>query len=242
MITCMKSATIVAALFALSLMGACSPEEQAPRPAQFSGESSAQKAQPATEEADDEVAVPRVTSVKISPEEASSGMDLQATVQYSDDTLPVKSVYAWFVNGEHYWFADDSVLPAEAFVRGDTVRVEVTPRLDLVDGTTVVSEELTILNAVPRIDSDPKDAVMDASAYTYQVVASDADGDPLTFSLQQSPQGMSVDADTGLVSWDLAQASEGEVKFRIGVRDDFEGETLQAVRLKLGTVVQGGGQ
>jgi len=248
----LKPATIVATLLAVFLLCACSSEEQVPAAepsaAAKSLEDSSTGGRPLAEEAGSEaVAVPSVTSVTISPGDFSAGTDLTAVVECSDQTLPVQFVFAWFINGQRYWFADQETLPGDAFSRGDTVSVAVTPRLNLVDGEVVASKELLVPNALPIIESDPKDAFMDAGGYaaggyTYQVIASDADGDPLTFFLQQSPQGMVVDAGTGLVSWDLSQASEGEVSFIVGVRDDHEGETLQTVRLKLGTVTQGGAQ
>ena len=39
------------------------------------------------------------------------------------------------------------------------------------------------------------------SAYTYQVVATDPNGDTLTYELLDGPAGMTMDAATGVLSW-----------------------------------------
>ena len=56
------------------------------------------------------------------------------------------------------------------------------------------------LNRAPRIESAPVINAILGQAYEYQVVASDPDGDALTYSLVQRPSGMTVGSE-GLVSW-----------------------------------------
>ncbi len=58
------------------------------------------------------------------------------------------------------------------------------------------------------------------SDYTYQVEAEDANGDKLKYSLATSPSGMTINSDTGLVSWPKDSIANGLHKISIVVSDD----------------------
>jgi hypothetical protein len=49
------------------------------------------------------------------------------------------------------------------------------------------------INHAPVILSDPVENARDGESYVYEVVARDADNDPLTFILERAPAGMSID-------------------------------------------------
>ncbi len=61
----------------------------------------------------------------------------------------------------------------------------------------------------PGITSTPPTNATEGSLYNYAVIASDADGDVLTYSLDAAPAGMSVDASTGLIAWTPAGMQVG---------------------------------
>ena len=75
-------------------------------------------------------------------------------------------------------------------------------------------------NHPPSIDSDPLTRVSLGQTYRYYATASDADGDALTFALLQSPEGMSIDATTGVIAWTPSTASPVTVQLRV---DDGRG-------------------
>src|SRR5579864_1151778 len=56
-------------------------------------------------------------------------------------------------------------------------------------------------NHAPVFTSSPVITAKHQFAYSYQATASDADNDALTFSLATAPDGMTVDANTGVVQW-----------------------------------------
>jgi RHS repeat-associated protein len=56
-------------------------------------------------------------------------------------------------------------------------------------------------NHVPRITSTPTTAAVAGQPYRYPVQAEDADGDTLTYRLGEAPAGVTVDAATGLLTW-----------------------------------------
>ncbi len=58
----------------------------------------------------------------------------------------------------------------------------------------------------------------------------DPDGDTLTFSLDGSPPGMTIDSPTGLIEWNLSSESNDSFQVRIIVSDGdskaFQGFSL----------------
>lgn len=58
------------------------------------------------------------------------------------------------------------------------------------------------LNQAPIITSDPVKTATVGKAYTYDVDATDPDGDTLTYSLTVRPEDMTIDPDTGIIEWD----------------------------------------
>ena len=57
------------------------------------------------------------------------------------------------------------------------------------------------INQPPVITSIPVTIAPENVPYTYDVDAIDPDGDPLTYTLALSPVGMTIDPDTGLITW-----------------------------------------
>lgn len=78
---------------------------------------------------------------------------------------------------------------------------------------------LTIANRVPIISSTPDTTAIEDSLYTYDVEATDPDGDSLTYSLEVSPDGMGIDPITGLITWLPANEDVGDTIVVIHVSD-----------------------
>ena len=56
-------------------------------------------------------------------------------------------------------------------------------------------------NQAPTINSNPMTSTLVGQPYTYDVEATDADGDPLTYSLTSNPTGMTINSSTGVITW-----------------------------------------
>jgi RHS repeat-associated protein len=82
------------------------------------------------------------------------------------------------------------------------VEVQVT---DSQGATTTQSYRIevgtTLINQAPSITSTPRYEAPVGQAYTYQVVATDPENGSLTYQLLSGPVGMSLDATTGLLTW-----------------------------------------
>ena len=57
------------------------------------------------------------------------------------------------------------------------------------------------VNRAPQITSTPVTTATAGQLYSYDVDATDPDGDALSYALTQSPEGMTIDNNTGLIQW-----------------------------------------
>jgi hypothetical protein len=81
------------------------------------------------------------------------------------------------------------------------------------------------------VDGVEDQAVYRVNPYFYQVVATDADGDALTYALLTAPPGMAIDADTGLITW--AQLASGDHLVTVQVEDALGASDTQVYSLTI---------
>lgn len=90
-------------------------------------------------------------------------------------------------------------------------------------------------NNPPTISGTPSDATLTDAPYSFQPSASDADGDPLTFSAQGLPGWLTLDASTGLLSGTPAQADIGETgQITLSVTDGLQTASLPPFTIQIG--------
>jgi RHS repeat-associated protein len=94
-------------------------------------------------------------------------------------------------------------------------------------------------NQPPAITSTPSTAVGLGQTYFYAVQASDADGDPLTYTLAAAPSGMTIGA-AGLIVWRPAAGQSGANGVKLQVNDGRGGVAEQdfAVTVVMHAVTQ----
>lgn len=162
---------------------------------------------------------PEITAVKVLPENFQSGDTLSVEAEASDlDTDPVTFVYEWSKNGAVIGTEKSIVVD---FKRGDKLSLKVTP----FDGESygvpaVIDREI---KNMPPVIVEHNDYAFDGSVYTYQVKATDPDGDALKFSLETSVSGMTIDATTGLLKWVVPQGFTGVQQASVRVEDGHGG-------------------
>ena len=74
-------------------------------------------------------------------------------------------------------------------------------------------------NGAPTITSTAKVNATGSEAYTYDVDATDPDGDVLSYSLTVSPTGMSISSSTGAISWTPTNSQTGIHNITVQVSD-----------------------
>lgn len=75
-------------------------------------------------------------------------------------------------------------------------------------------------NRPPEITSTPRTIVVAGETYDYSPTATDPDGDAVSFSLGQRPKGMTVDASSGRIAWEVGPAGNYVIAV---VADDANG-------------------
>ena len=97
-------------------------------------------------------------------------------------------------------------------------------------GQATQSFQVTVLatapNHPPVFTSTPRTSIRLGSGYLYAVTATDPDGDPLTFHLDQAPAGMAISA-AGLITWTPEADQFGTNAVTVRVDDGRGGSATQ---------------
>lgn len=169
---------------------------------------------------------PRVLSVPFSPDDIHAGVDITVKpAGYDPDGDDVGFMYKWSVNGNEI-SNNSSMLSRDRFKRGDKVLLTVIPYDREGSGPSFVSQNMVIPNGAPRILSSPPQEIH-GEVYTYRVTAEDPDGDPITFSLLSAPSGMTIDSNTGVISWPITPEASGNYEVELAAQDPGGLKTTQ---------------
>jgi len=117
------------------------------------------------------------------------------------------------------------------FKRGDTVSLAVVPSDGEGEGRAY-TRVFTVPDACPVFTSTPPSHFR-GTVYTYRAVAVDPDGDAVTYLLGSAPQGMSIDAKTGILTWQLKSADVGTHDIEVTAQDPSGGKTTQRYSLTI---------
>lgn len=172
---------------------------------------------------------PQIKSVRLLPEVFKPDDSLYIEAEATDpDGDEVTISYEWYKNGELVSTEKQLNSPIK---RGDKLLIKIKP-FDGKDYGKVVTLKREILNTPPVIQ-DHKDYHFDEKTFSYQVKAFDPDGDPLTYSLKTSPEGMTID-NTGLIKWNVPPQFKGKIPITVSVTDGHGGEAIQSFELDIG--------
>lgn len=179
---------------------------------------------------------PEATRLTLGPSPAHIGDRVDVEVEGKDrDGDAVTYRYRWFRNNGPVegGRGDQPSLDTTGFARGDMLLVDVTPHDGIDKGRTFRSPPLTIVNSEPRITSTPPSTLKEGR-FEYLVTAADPEGDPLAYSLDHAPSGMTIDTATGRILWQVPPGIKGAQRVRVVVRDDHEGQGFQEFELDIG--------
>jgi hypothetical protein len=146
---------------------------------------------------------PRITSINVIPQTSVVGDQIKAEVKTYDregDTVTVE--YQWSKNGVILSEDTDKLSLSGDFKRGDRIALKAIPYDGKSKGSPV-EIVITISNALPEIKPSSETFRFDGDFYSYQVKATDPDGDPLTYFLKSAPAGMTINPSAGLIQWNV---------------------------------------
>ncbi|MCL1475904.1 choice-of-anchor C family protein, partial [Argonema antarcticum] len=98
--------------------------------------------------------------------------------------------------------------------------------------TFTIGSVSSTANVAPTIASVPSTVVAPGQVYQYQIVASDPNNDPLTYSLTSAPSGMQLDS-KGRIIWTPTAANLGKNAIQINVSDGRGGVVNQIYELEV---------
>ncbi len=105
-------------------------------------------------------------------------------------------------------------------------------------GTDSQSFTITVVNVndLPTITSTPITTATEDVEYTYDVYASDIDGDTLNYSLSTYPTGMAIDKASGLITWTPTNDQVGSNNVYILASDGKGGTDTQSFSIAVSNV------
>jgi hypothetical protein len=169
---------------------------------------------------------PEVIKVAIEPT-GSDRSEMRAIVEDVDaDHDAISYVYRWRRNATLVAEGDTTTLNTGAFNRGDSITVEVIPHDAGGVGKSKLSEPIALENNAPKITSHPP-SQFEPGHFVYGVQAIDDDKDSLKYVLDTAPSGMTIDPNTGMISWEVAPDVKGTHRIRIVVQDGHGGSAFQ---------------
>lgn len=170
-------------------------------------------------------APPEIQSVKFVPEIFRPGDSLGVEVSGSDpDGDEVTFEYAWEKNGAP---AGSGSRIEGSLKRKDAIAVTITPFDGEVRGRSLTLRR-EIRNVPPSIEGVKNDR-LEGDLYSCTILATDGDGDTLTYALKDAPPGMSIEAATGTIRWEIPPAVTGKVPVTVAVSDGNGGEASYAM-------------
>jgi hypothetical protein len=93
-----------------------------------------------------------------------------------------------------------------------------------------------LFNNAPVIESSPTLTATEGALYTYEVEATDPEGDELGFTLLTHPTGMIINSSTGIISWTPTEEQIGENEVEVEVADQYR-STTQSFTITVGETI-----
>ena len=93
-----------------------------------------------------------------------------------------------------------------------------------------------------NVGNSPLEVLSDIKAefkgmvYSAKVIANDPDGDVLAYELQTAPDGMQIDSQSGLITWDVKPEDKGEHNIVISVKDGHGSGVIVPLTVKIGFI------
>jgi hypothetical protein len=172
---------------------------------------------------------PEISSVMFLPVVFKPGDRLYVDVSASDpDGDKLSMLYEWTSNLEPA--GSDMHIDSE-LKRGDRVVVKITP-YDGQDYGEPFIVRRDIQN-MPVTIMENREFSFDGETFTHKANAFDPDGDKLLYSLEDKPEGMTINPETGIITWPVPRDFIGEAKMTVSVSDGFGGKSTQELSFTL---------
>ena len=158
---------------------------------------------------------------------------LVAIDRISDPTVRIRNAAGETPSGLPYYdFSDlvsDGTLSPDEITDSKTISFYNPQGVQFTYSLVILSS----LNADPEIESQPPWEIIGGQDYRYEVIATDADSDPLTYSLLTAPEGLAIDPNTGAIAWQTSTEDIANHNITIQVSDGRGGVAIQTFTLSV---------
>jgi len=145
---------------------------------------------------------PVISSLTANPSSIDINQTTNITCTASDEDVGDTLTYTWIKNGGTF---EGSTSGSTITWRAPSTKGNYTVTCEVNDGEASDSDQVIIsvgdVNHPPVITSIAVTSATKGQPYSYDVNATDSDGDTLTYSLTTKPSGMSINSSTGLITW-----------------------------------------
>jgi len=162
---------------------------------------------------------PRIVSYDFVEPRLHAGVDIAVRAEARDvdgDTVSLR--YSWTLNDEIVAGLEENILPGADLKKGDRISFTIVANDGESDGPPYQVGEFVIPNGAPHFVSTYP-LQFSNFVYQYSARAEDPDNDPLRYELEAGPEGMSIDPQTGELSWEINTGQGGEYHVSIAAED-----------------------
>src|SRR5690606_16431291 len=140
------------------------------------------------------------------------------------------------LDGDDVFLLLDTIPPGMSFSQDSLRWTPATPgsyvvRIGASDGMDTTWQRFVLavapVNDAPRIVSAAPTGAITGALYSYAAIATDEDGDALTYSLVQAPAGMTISS-SGEIQWRSSQSQTASVNVELVARDPSQTQARQA--------------
>jgi hypothetical protein len=172
---------------------------------------------------------PSVTKAKLQLESVDNKDTLKIVAEGNTiGNTPVSFRYEWTKNGKPVEGGSDSI---SGFKRGDKITVKIMPYIGEALGLARTLS-IEIKNSTPKVTED-KQVNFNGTLLTYQVKATDPDGDMLTYSLVDAPRDMTIDSSSGLIRLPVKEDTPSSISFKVKISDGNGGDIIYPLTMSV---------
>jgi Putative Ig domain len=176
---------------------------------------------------------PILSNLSVDIDHDAQGRQLLARVDVLDpDHDSVLLTYRWRKNETVLKEGEEKMLSIVGLTAKDVIQVDVTASDGNADGTATLSGRFTLSNSSPTIISKPA-LSPNGNVFEYLVQAFDPDSDPITYELEMSPPGMTIEANTGRIQWRITPEAKGSYRIKVVAKDPQGGFAMQEFDLSV---------
>jgi len=179
---------------------------------------------------------PVISNLTANPSSIDINQTTTITCTASDEDVGGTLTYSWTKTGGTF---EGSTTGPSVTWRAPSTEGNYTVGCEVSDGEATDSEQVIIsvgdVNHPPVITSSAVTSATKDEPYSYDVNATDSDGDTLVYSLTTNPSGMTINGSTGLITWTPTATGSFGVTVKVSDGELFDTQSFTVTVEENGT-------